>query len=145
MVELISLFTAAFLAATLVPLASELGLAALVLDQPDRVWLFVLVASVGNTLGSVVNWILGRFAAFIPKPKWWPISERDQERAHKWFNRYGKYSLLAAWVPVIGDPLTFIAGALRVPFWWFLALVAISKTGRYLVVVGLVLAGESQF
>ncbi len=132
------LFLSAFLAATFVPASSEvvlMGLAAT--GDYSPLWLLA-VASSGNTLGSVVNWWLGRFCLRWQDRPWYPAKPDTLEKASRWFNRYGVWSLLLSWVPVIGDPITLVAGVLRVPFWKFLVLVAIAKTLRYMVVLGMV-------
>ena len=94
----------------------------------------------GNVLGSVVNWALGRWLAHFSDRRWFPIDERAYARAAGWYNRFGVWSLLLAWVPVIGDPLTAVAGALRVPFLRFVALVTFGKAARY-VFIALAVAG----
>lgn len=128
------LFAAAFLAATLLPAQSETALAmTVVAGYPAAA--AIAVASVGNVLGSVVNWILGRYISRFRDHAWFPVSERHLERAERWYRRFGKWSLLLAWMPIIGDPLTVIAGVLREPLPVFLLLVALAKTGRYVVVV----------
>jgi membrane protein YqaA with SNARE-associated domain len=90
-----------------------------------------LTASVGNTLGSFVNWLLGRFCLHWQDRRWFPIKPDRLERAQVWFSRYGIWSLLFAWLPVVGDPLTFAAGVLRVNAGLFLILVAAGKATRY--------------
>lgn len=133
------LFASAFLAATLFPAQSEVVFVALSLNGYP-VWALIVVASVANTLGSVVNWWLGRQLEHYRARSWFPISGRAFDRAAAWYRRFGRWSLLASWVPFIGDPLTFAAGVLREPFWSFVLLVTIAKTGRYLVVAALVIA-----
>jgi membrane protein YqaA with SNARE-associated domain len=134
----IGLFLSAFLAATILPVVSEAVIAGLAASGAySTLWLLV-VASVGNTLGSVVNWLLGRFLIQYQYRGWFPVKPRHLERASRVFNRWGVWSLLLAWTPFLGDPLTFVAGVLRVPFLLFLVLVAVSKTGRYVVLLGLV-------
>jgi membrane protein YqaA with SNARE-associated domain len=130
---LLGLFAAAFGAASLLPLQSEPVLVALLLlgDQPP--WLLVVVASVGNTLGACLNWLLGRWVEHYRDRRWFPVSPRALGRAEGWYRRWGRWSLLLSWAPIIGDPLTVVAGVLREPFPTFLLLVAIAKTGRYLV------------
>ena len=96
------------------------------------------VASVGNTLGSVVNWLVGRFLLRWRERRWFPIGAAALERATAWFARFGVWSLLLAWLPIVGDPLTLVAGVLRVNFWLFVALVALGKTARYALVLGVV-------
>ena len=130
-----SLFLSAFLAATVLPLSSEAVLAALVASDGFVLWLLVALASIGNTLGACVNWILGRYCLHWQDRKWFPVSRPALERASRWFYRYGQYSLLFAWVPLVGDPLTFTAGLLKLRFSRFLLLVAVGKIFRYVVVV----------
>jgi membrane protein YqaA with SNARE-associated domain len=100
----------------------------------DMIWLWFL-ASLGNVLGAAVNWGLGRFCLRWQDRRWFPFDKEKLDRAGRWFSRYGVWSLLLAWVPFIGDPLTFAAGVLRVNFWLFLLLVSIGKAGRYAVVI----------
>jgi membrane protein YqaA with SNARE-associated domain len=116
------LFTAAFLATTLVPAQSEVLLAGLLLSGYAP-WLVLAVASVGNVLGSVLNWTLGRGIERFRHRRWFPADPTALARAEGWYRRYGKWSLLLAWVPIIGDPLTVIAGVLREPIPIFLLLV----------------------
>ena len=130
----LGLFATALLAATLIPVSSEVVLGALSVAQGVEVWLLVAVATVGNTLGSIVNWLLGRYCLHWRDRRWFPIKRVSLARATERFNRYGLWSLLLAWLPVVGDPLTFAAGILRVNFWLFLALVASGKAARYFVV-----------
>ena len=126
------LFMAAFTAATLLPAQSEILVVGLLLtDHP--LWLVLAVASVGNVLGSVVNWFLGRGIERLHTRRWFPVSPTALARAEGWYRHYGRWSLLLAWAPIIGDPLTIVAGVLRESFWVFLLLVSVAKTGRYLV------------
>lgn len=127
------MFLTAFVAATLLPAQSELALAGL-LASGYSPWLLIAVASVGNVAGSVVNWALGRFAEHFRGRRWFPASESALDRAQGWYQRFGRWSLLASWVPVIGDPLTVVAGLMREPLWSFVLLVAFAKIGRYLAV-----------
>lgn len=133
MLPLAGLFLSAFLAATILPVSSEVVLGALLVGGCEELWLLVAVASLGNTAGAVVNWLLGRFLAHYHGRSWFPINEQQYARASAWFGRFGIWSLLFAWVPIVGDPLTVVAGLLKVRFWPFLALVAIGKTARYIV------------
>lgn len=134
----VGLFFAAFLAATLLPAQSE-GVLVWLLLADYAPWLVLTVASVGNVLGSVVNWGLGRGIERFRNRRWFPVSPVAVARAEQWYRRYGRWSLLLAWVPVIGDPLTVVAGVLREPFPVFLVLVTISKVGRYLVLTAVTL------
>lgn len=131
------MFGTAFAAASLLPVGSEPLLAALLLDDRLNPWLLWLTASLGNTAGAVVNWWLGRHALRWQDRRWFPVG-RDQLRwAGERFRRYGIWSLLLAWMPVIGDPLTLAAGLLRVRLLPFLVLVGVSKTSRYAVLTWL--------
>lgn len=134
------LFLVAFLAATVLPAQSEAGLAGLILSGHYPVALLVAVASLGNTLGALVNWLLGRGVERFSGRRWFPVKPAQLDRAARWYHRYGRWSLLLSWVPFIGDPLTVAAGALREPLASFLLLVAVAKTGRYLAVAALVLS-----
>lgn len=134
------LFGVAFLAATILPAQSELGLAGLIVLGDTPVWLLVAVASLGNTLGAVVNWGLGRGVETFRNHRWFPATEQQLEKATAWYRTYGRWSLLLSWVPIIGDPLTLAAGILREPFWSFLLLVGLAKTTRYVVVAALTLS-----
>ncbi len=125
------LFVAAFGAATILPMQSEAALAGLLLtERYSALWL-VVTASLGNILGSVVNWMLGRGIERFRDRRWFPIGNDALDRARGWYRRYGRWSLLASWVPVIGDPITVVAGVLREPLLTFLLFVTIAKVGRY--------------
>jgi len=126
-----ALFAAAFLAATIFPFQSEAVLVGLMLTGDHLVWGLVLVASVANTLGSVVNWALGRAIHRFRDRPWFPASPEQMARAEGWYRRWGLWSLLLSWAPIIGDPLTVMAGVLRAPLIPFVLLVAMAKTGRY--------------
>jgi membrane protein YqaA with SNARE-associated domain len=129
------LFAIAFVAATLLPAQSEATLVALLLTGHYSPWLLVAVASAGNILGSCVNWLIGRSAERWRDRTWFPVGPRALDKAQGWYHRYGRWSLLLSWAPVIGDPLTVAAGFLREPFWSFLILVAVAKTVRYVLLV----------
>jgi membrane protein YqaA with SNARE-associated domain len=141
MTTLAGLFLGAFLAATILPFSSEVMLVAALAQGDLAAWLLVAVAAAGNILGAMVNWALGRFLLHWQDQRWFPVSRAAMDRAAARFNRYGAWTLLLAWVPVIGDPLTFVAGVLRVPLPLFLALVAVGKTARYVVVAWAVAGG----
>jgi len=132
-----ALFAAAFLSATIFPFQSEIVLFGMLVSEHSTWWLLVLVASVGNILGSVVNWYLGRFFSRFEKRRWFPVKREQMAKAEGWYHRYGRWTLLLSWAPVIGDPLTIVAGVLREPLLPFILLVAIAKTGRYLAVAAL--------
>ena len=132
----LSLFVSAFLAATLLPLGSEALLAAFYLDGHDALWLW-LVASLGNTLGSCCNWLIGRELLRFQGRAWFPFKPEHIDAAQVRFHRFGKWTLLLAWLPIVGDPLTLVAGLMRVRFWLFLGLVFVGKGARYGVVLWL--------
>ena len=134
----LSLFAISFLAATILPFSSELTLATLIATSDYDNLLLLTVASFGNVLGSLVNWALGSYSRNLTTKKWFPFKETQIERSSKWFRKFGKWSLLFAWVPVVGDPLTLVAGILRVKFIDFIILVAIGKVSRYLIVFYLI-------
>jgi membrane protein YqaA with SNARE-associated domain len=129
-----ALFTGAFLSATLLPGSSEAALIALLAAGTGDPATLIAVATSGNVLGSVVNWLIGRFFAHFRDRRWFPAGERSYDRAVEWYGRYGIWSLLFAWLPVVGDPLTLVAGALRTDIRWFLLLVTIGKGARYLLI-----------
>ena len=130
----LTMFSSAFLAATVVPFASEITLVAALAAGGAVHWLLA-VATLGNTLGALVNWALGRLMERFRDRRWFPVDAKQLERAQTWFRRYGVWSLLLAWAPLIGEPLTVIAGAMRVHVVPFLVLVAAGKAGRYAVLV----------
>ena len=130
----LSLFAISFLAATILPFSSELTLAGLIATSNYDNLVLLAVASFGNVLGSFVNWALGFHSRKLTTKKWFPFKDKQIEKSSQWFSKYGKWSLLFAWVPIIGDPLTLVAGLLRVRFLDFLILVMIGKISRYLVI-----------
>ena len=130
----LSLFLISFLAATILPFSSELTLAGLMVTSNYDNLLLLIVASLGNVLGSVVNWILGFYSRNLSKKRWFPFKDKQIKKSSKWFNKFGKWSLLFVWVPIIGDPLTLAAGLLRVRFIEFFILVTMGKVSRYLII-----------
>lgn len=135
----VGLFASALLAATVAPMQSEAVLVALLLDGDYSVPWLLVVASCGNILGAVLNWLLGRWVERFRERRWFPTSAQQLARAQGWYQRYGKWSLLLSWVPIIGDPLTVVAGVMREPLPIFLALVTVAKTGRYLILTAVTL------
>lgn len=134
----LSLFTSAFIAATLLPLGSEVLLGALALQDYNPLLLW-LTATAGNTLGSVVNWYLGIKLLHFQDRRWFPFKPKQLEKGQYWFNRYGQASLLLAWLPIVGDPITLVAGIMKTRLLPFVILVAIGKGLRYAVVLLLTL------
>ena len=132
-------FFVALLSASILPLQSEAVLVGLLLSETHPVWLLLAVASTGNVLGSLVNWYLGKYLQHFQHRRWFPVKPDQLDKASRWYQKYGKWSLLLSWVPIIGDPLTVIAGVLREPFVPFLLLVTVAKVSRYLVLAGITL------
>ena len=130
--SLLGLFGVSFLAATLLPAQSELGLSGLIALGTEPVVLLVAAASLGNTLGSMVNWILGRAATAWSTASWFPVKPDKLAKATGWYHRYGRWSLLLSWAP-FGDAFTVIAGMLRLRLAVFVLLVTVAKAGRYAV------------
>jgi len=130
----ISLFTVAFMVATIVPFGSEMYFATLLSLNKYNNLLLLITASIGNVLGSVFNWVCGYYVNYFIKKPWFPIKKDKIVKGTEIFNKYGKWSLLLSWVPFIGDPITFVAGTLRFSLVPFLILVSIGKVGRYLVI-----------
>ena len=128
------LFFSAFVAASIFPAQSELFLAGALAKQSAPVWAIIGAASLGNTLGSATNWLLGRFFTHYQDRRWFPIGRNKLAKAEAWYGKYGRWSLLLSWAPFIGDPITLVAGILREPFSSFIVIVAVAKTVRYLVV-----------
>jgi membrane protein YqaA with SNARE-associated domain len=139
----LGLFVAAFGAATLLPLQSEAVLAGMLVSQSYSILLLVVVASFGNVLGSLVNWYVGRSIEGFRDRRWFPLKQHQLDKAQEAYRRFGRWALLASWVPIIGDPITMIAGVMREPLWSFLIIVTIAKVARYLVLTALTLGWMS--
>ena len=127
-------FLSAIAAATVLPLSSEFAAIAAIktAHNPWGIW---LIATLGNTLGSVINWALGRYLEKFKHRSWFPFNDTQLESAQNTFNRYGLWSLLFAWVPIIGDGLTLVAGVMKVKIWVFTLLVATGKAARYAFII----------
>ena len=134
MISYLALFGSAFLAATILPFYSEVLLYALLREGYDPL-LLVIVATLGNTLGAVVNWVLGLYLLHFQDRRWFYFSREQIDKAQRWYRRYGFWSLLLAWMPIGGDALTLIAGIMKVRLWLFLVLVGTGKGLRYVTVV----------
>jgi membrane protein YqaA with SNARE-associated domain len=133
------LFASALAAATIFPVQSEAILIGLILSERYSLLGLLLTASVGNTLGAVINWLLGRGIERFRDRRWFPAKEDKLEKAQDWYRRYGKWSLLLSWLPVAGDAITVVAGILREPLLPFLVLVFIGKASRYAVLAAVAL------
>ena len=120
--------------ATIIPFGSEAYFITLLSLEKYNHFILFVVASVGNVLGSLFNWICGFYINFFIKKSWFPINNKIIDRGNKLFTKYGKWSLLISWFPLVGDPITFAAGTLRYPIIPFLVLVSIGKVGRYLII-----------
>ncbi|WP_426127976.1 YqaA family protein [Pararhizobium sp. PWRC1-1] len=118
----------ALAAATILPAQSEAHLVYLIVDGG-----YSIATLVENVLGAVMNWMLGRYIERFRSRRWFPVSPQRIDKAQDWYQRYGKWSLLRSWVPIIGDPITMVAGVLREPLATFVILVSIAKVGRYVV------------
>ena len=129
----ILLFGSAFLAATILPFYSEVVLFAQLREGGDPT-ILIIVATLGNTLGAVVNWLLGLYLLHFQDRRWFYFSRDQIAKAQRWFQRYGFWSLLMAWAPVGGDALTLVAGIMKVRLWLFLVLVGSGKALRYISV-----------
>ena len=124
-----------FLAATILPFSSEVVLTTMYLSNSFETYFLLIFASIGNIMGSITNWYLGKKITLFQNRKWFPVSAEQLERSRKYFQKYGLWSLLLAWVPIIGDPLTLLAGVLKVRFGIFFVLVSISKISRYVFIL----------
>ena len=122
-----ALFASSFLAATLLPGGSEIVFAGVLHAHPDLYWATLATATLGNTLGGMSSYLIGRV-----------LPQRGEVKGLKWVQRYGSAALLAAWVPIIGDPLCVAAGWLRVNPWFSVLFMAIGKLARYLAVAAVV-------
>jgi membrane protein YqaA with SNARE-associated domain len=139
LLSLAGLFAVAFVAATILPPQSEVTLVGLLVLGKQSPILLAIVATIGNVLGSVTNWLLGRWIEHYRHRRWFSVSEPALDRATGWYRRWGRWSLLLSWTPIGGDALTVAAGVLREPFWSFLILVTIAKAGRYIVLAAITL------
>jgi membrane protein YqaA with SNARE-associated domain len=141
---LFTLFLSGLLAATLLPFGSEPVFVAYLLQQPPEGYtrlaaLAVLAAGLGNTMGGVLTYAMGRGARYAWLKYKRPTSNHSQQtRAQRWLQRFGPWTLIMAWLPVIGDPLCLAAGAMRLEIWRCTLAMAIGKFARYAVIaVGL--------
>ena len=129
-----SLFISSFLSSTILPGHSEIILTAFIFLKKYPIIDLIFFASIGNILGSILNWCIGYFLTNLKDRKWFPINKSQLTRASSWFLKYGKWTLFFSWVPIIGDPLTIIAGIFRVPIYTFILIVSLAKTMRYVFI-----------
>jgi len=132
-VSLWGLFLSAFVSSTLFPGGSEVVLGVLAAERHYDPWLLLAIASFGNTLGALTTWLLGYLLA-----RRFPLEDRlstNRQRAVAWLRRWGSPALLLSWLPVVGDPLCFAAGFLRLPFLASLVFIALGKAARYAVIL----------
>jgi len=139
----LTLFLTAFGAATILPGFSEVTFAALLVQSPQDWPMLLIVATAGNTLGGIANWVLGRFLLHWQDRTWFPVSAKHLSRASALFARYGYPLLLLSWLPVIGDPITLAAGVLRARFLPTALLILIGKAARYGVLAWATLAAAT--
>jgi len=140
MIAYIGLFFSALVAATILPMQSEAVLVALLTTSAYSVPTLIIVATIGNVLGSVLNWYLGGYLRRFESHRWFPSSQSQTKRAQIWYTRYGRWTLLGSWLPIIGDPITVVAGIMKEPLLPFLLLVTIAKSTRYIILAAGTLA-----
>ncbi|MBT26879.1 YqaA family protein [Thalassobius sp. S69A] len=140
MIAYLLLFGSAFVAATILPMQSEAILVTQLVRNQQPALALVAVATAGNVLGSVVNWYLGRYLLRFQDRRWFPASPAQMQRAQGWYHRFGRWTLLGSWVPIVGDPLTVVAGVMKEPLASFFILVLIAKGARYLALTAATLA-----
>jgi membrane protein YqaA with SNARE-associated domain len=128
-------FIVSFLSATILPLGSEGLLLYYANDATLSVFSLWFWASLGNTLGGFSNWLLGLYLVRFQHKKWFPVKVKTRQKAERFFNRYGFWSLLFTWLPVVGDGIALVSGVLRTPIWYFLPLVFIGKAARYALIL----------
>ena len=130
----IGLFLSSFLSATILPGQSEIALTSLIILNNHSLSFLVLIASLGNVLGSLLNWFIGCKLERFKKKNWFPVTELQLKKASNWYHKYGKWSLLLSWIPFIGDPITIVAGIFRVSIMHFILIVSFAKTMRYVFI-----------
>jgi membrane protein YqaA with SNARE-associated domain len=133
--ELIFLLLVSFFAATIFPAQSEILLAVMYSKGDISPILLLAVASIGNITGSCVNWLIGFYIRRFQGYKWFRINQNQMIKSSDLFRKYGLFTLLFAWVPFVGDPLTIVAGIFRVPFFTFIILVGMGKIARYIAIL----------
>lgn len=136
---LLGLFGTCLAAGSIVPVPSEAAFVGLLLGSDISPWLLLAMATAGNLVGSTINWVIGRGAGRFEGRRWFPVKPAALERARAWYHRYGRWSLLASWLPIVGDPLTIAAGLMREPLRFFLPIVFVAKFARYAMLMAITL------
>lgn len=137
MTDLILLFASSFIAATIFPAGSEVVLATLNITGDHDKFLLLTIATAGNVLGALVNWFIGYYLIKFKDKKWFPLKKKQLKKYSGIYQKWGVWSLLLAWLPFIGDPLTVMAGIFKTNIWMFLLLVTIGKASRYLFIISI--------
>lgn len=127
-----TIFVVAFVSATLLPMGSEPAVFGFVKLNPEQFWLAIAVATVGNTLGGIVDYWLGYGAHEA-------VAKGKRTRYLGWFERFGPKALFFSWLPVVGDPLCAVAGWLKLPFWRSVLWMALGKLLRYTLMTALLM------
>lgn len=130
----IGLFLSSLLSATILPGQSEIALTSLIILNNHSLSFLVFIASLGNVLGSLLNWFIGCKLERFKKKKWFPVTELQLKKASNWYHKYGKWTLLLSWVPFVGDPITIVAGIFRISIMHFILIVSFAKTMRYVFI-----------
>jgi len=138
----LALFSLSLLASTLLPLGSEWLLVMMLANGFDPL-ATVGVATAGNYLGGLTNWVIGRYGGRWLIERLLRVSPEQEQRAHDHYRRFGVYSLFFSWLPVVGDPLCLVSGILGTGFWQFTLLVASGKLARYAVTAWITLTAAS--
>ena len=137
MTDLILLFASSFIAATIFPAGSEIVLATLNIAGDHDKFLLLIIATAGNVLGALVNWLIGYYLIKFKDKRWFPLKKKQLKKYSGIYQKWGVWSLLLAWLPFIGDPLTVMAGIFKTNIWLFLLLVTIGKASRYLFIISI--------
>ncbi|AEF55363.1 YqaA family protein [Marinomonas posidonica] len=133
--EYISILIVSFLSATILPLGSEALLLFYTAQEANSLLLLWCWATMGNSLGAMTNWLLGTYLTRFEGRRWFPVDKKRRVKAEYYFNRYGVWSLLFTWLPIIGDGIAIAAGVFRTSLWYFIPLVVLGKAGRYALIL----------